>query len=177
MIYSGMKNSINSLLLLFVLCVTAHAQSLLDMHNKVRRQEGLPPFTIDAKLTAAAKHHALAMAKMRPYETIPAEHKEMAHLEPDKEFEYPLHRAIHFGYLPESVLSRPDLNDFTGENAAYAPKEAGPDRLKAKVIFEGWMNSPPHRSAIMGNFQNIGYYRHVTSDGHVYWVVAFGKKE
>lgn len=120
-------------------------RELVDAHNERRAAEGLGPLQIDPKLMAAALAHARDMA----------EHQRMSHEGSDGSS--PAERVRRQGY----TFRR------TGENVA-----AGQDSVAE--VMEGWMNSPPHKANILGDFTQIGAARADDADGHPYWSVSFG---
>jgi uncharacterized protein YkwD len=119
--------------------------SLIEAHNKERAKEGLPPLKPNEKLQAAAERHARDMA----------EHRIMSHEGSDKST--PQDRIAEAGYRSQR----------TGENVAYGQRT--PDRLMAT-----WMDSPPHKKNILGQFSEVGAAVATAEDGTPYWSVDLG---
>lgn len=97
------------------------------------------------KLQAAAEVHVRDMA---------ARHK-MAHEGSDGST--PSQRVEHQGYR----LRR------CGENVAFGVQTCD-------AVMKGWMNSPPHKKNILGNFSQIGAAYATAADGTPFWCVTFG---
>jgi uncharacterized protein YkwD len=128
--------------------VVTDLPQLIAAHNRERRKADptLPPLTVNPKLTAAAAAHARDQA----------EHGIMSHTGSDES--HPADRVQRAGYAYLSC----------GENVAWGKWPL--DRLMT-----GWMNSPPHRKNILGDYNEIGAARATAVDGNVYWAVEFGK--
>jgi uncharacterized protein YkwD len=120
-------------------------EQLVEGHNKERAKAGLPPLKLDAKLEEAAKAHAKDMA----------EHEKMTHDGSDGSTSR--QRIVGTGY---HALG-------TGENVAVGYKGV------ADVILS-WMESPPHKKNILGDFSEIGVAMVVGKDGKPYWCTDFG---
>ncbi len=120
--------------------------ALLEAHNQERAKEKLPPLTISPLLEEAAKTHARDMA----------DHQMMAHEGTDGTS--PQQRIVRAGYHY--------LN--AGENVArgYADVE---------LVMQSWMDSPPHRKNILGEFREIGLARAFDKEQKPYWAVDFGR--
>jgi uncharacterized protein YkwD len=121
-------------------------QKVVDGHNKERAKEGLPPLTLEDKLTEAAKAHAQDMA----------EQEVMTHDGSDGS--HPAERVTRAGYRYRS----------TGENVAKGYRTV-PEVMKA------WMESPPHKKNILGDYSEIGVALVYGKDERAYWCVEFGK--
>lgn len=119
---------------------------LLERHNRERAKEKLPPLTLDPKLTAAAERHARDMA----------EHDTMSHEGSDGSS--PQKRMEDAGYKGRA----------TGENVAFGA------RTPAEVV-RGWMDSPPHKKNILGDYKDVGIAVARSEDGTPYWAVDFGQ--
>ncbi len=118
---------------------------LLELHNRYRAGEGLPPLAIDDRLGSAAQTHAQDMAVRGV----------MAHEGGDGS--NPADRVERAGYHYAS----------TGENVAMGqstPEEA----------VRAWWDSPPHRRNILGQYIQCGAGRSVGADGRIYWCMNFG---
>ncbi|HWE38740.1 MAG TPA: CAP domain-containing protein [Isosphaeraceae bacterium] len=119
---------------------------VLKLHNRERAKAKLPPLTLEPKLTDAAKRHALDMA----------EHDTMSHEGSDGS--NPQQRIEAAGYKGRG----------TGENVAFGA------RTPAAVV-QGWMDSPPHKKNILGDYQDVGIAVAKSDDGTPYWCIDFGK--
>jgi uncharacterized protein YkwD len=118
---------------------------LLDAHNKARADAKLPPLTLDAKLTAAARRHAEDMA----------EHEKMSHDGSD-------------GSKPDERVKGAGYHFVrTGENVAEGQRDVG-------QVLEAWMDSPGHKANILGPFTQMGAARAFDESGKPYWCVDFG---
>ncbi len=122
------------------------AETLVEAHNKERAREGLPPLKLEPRLEAAAKAHALDMA----------EREVMTHEGADGST--PSRRIIDAGY---HYLA-------TGENVAQGDREV-------PAVMQTWMESPPHKKNVLGDFTEIGAAKAEGKDGKPYWCVDFGK--
>jgi uncharacterized protein YkwD len=119
--------------------------ALIELHNRERAKEGLPPLKPNPQLEQAARRHARDMAAR----------DKMSHTGGDGSS--PTDRIKAAGYHFRTL----------GENVAEGqrtPEEA------VKV----WMNSPPHRKNILGEFSEIGAAVAESEDGKPYWCVDFG---
>ena len=119
---------------------------LLAAHNKVRAEEKRPPLKANARLTQAARVHARDMA----------EHGHQAHDGSDGSD--PATRIKRTGYVYKEI----------GENIA-----AGQETVAEAML--SWIESPPHREAILGNFTEMGGAVAKGKDGQNYWCVEFGR--
>jgi len=118
---------------------------LIDAHNRERAEAKLKPLAASEALVAAARIHARDMA----------EHESMSHEGSDGS--KPVERISKQGYEGRR----------TGENIAWGAKSV-PEVMKT------WLNSPPHRANILGDFSEIGVAREVSAKGAPYWCVTFG---
>lgn len=120
-------------------------EDLIKRHNDARRGEGLRPLVQEKKLSKAAAIHAQDMA----------DEETMSHKGSDGSS--PADRVQKCGY------------DFLriGENVAF-----GQDTPK-EVVAE-WLESPPHRKNILGNYTEIGASVKKSKRGKLYWCVEFG---
>jgi uncharacterized protein YkwD len=121
-------------------------QDLIAAHNKVRAEEKLPPLTANARLTEAARRHARDMA----------EHQEMTHKGSDGSDAAQRIKRTRYQYQE------------IGENVA----EGSPF---VEDAMRSWIESPPHRKAILGPFTEIGGAVAKGPDGRSYWSVEFGR--
>jgi len=121
------------------------AIELLEAHNRERAKAKLPPLKLNAKLTAAARVQARDMA----------EHAKMQHEGTD-------------GSTPPQRLDRQGYHGRgSGENVAYGSAEV-------PGVLTMWMDSPPHKKNILGDFGELGGARATAEDGTPYWCVDFG---
>lgn len=119
---------------------------LLAAHNKVRAEEKLPPLKINAKLNDAARGHARDMA----------EHDKLTHEGTDGSD--PPKRIKRAGYVYKEC----------GENVASGQETVA-------EAMRSWMESPPHRKNVLGDFTEMGGAMAKSSDGKAYWCVDFGR--
>jgi uncharacterized protein YkwD len=119
---------------------------VLKLHNRARAKEKLPPLALDSKLTAAAKRHALDMA----------ENDKMSHEGSDGTS--PQKRIEAAGYKGRA----------TAENVAFGSRTA------ADVV-QGWLDSPPHKKNMLGDYEDVGIAVARSDGGTPYWCVDFGK--
>ena len=119
---------------------------LVAAHNKERAKEGLPPLKLEPKLEEAAKAHAKDMA----------DRDVMSHEGADGST--PGQRLINAGY---HYLQ-------TGENVAWGSRDV-------PGVMQMWMDSPPHKKNVLGDFTEIGVARAEGKDGKPYWCADFGK--
>lgn len=123
-----------------------HAEALLAAHNKVRAEEKLPPLRLNARLNEAAQAHARDMAG----------HGELTHEGTDGSA--PPARIKRTGYVYKEC----------GENVADGQDDVG-------SAMRSWIESPPHRKNILGNFTEMGGAMVKSADGTAYWCVDFGR--
>ena len=151
-------------------------QSILEAVNQARKQTGHAALKCNTKLRQAAQSHADWMARTGM----------MVHLQGEKPTGndrqvwakstwHPINRAIQAGYLDLKVLSTPNLRDHVDEVIAHGKPDSGPNRFRPQAIVKGWMNSPGHRKAILGNYTEVGVGVMITSRGDVFWCAVFGK--
>jgi uncharacterized protein YkwD len=119
---------------------------LLAAHNKVRAAEDLPPLKANARLTEAARAHARDMA----------EHDKLSHDGSD-------------GSDPPDRIKRAKYHyQEVGENVASGQESVG-------EVMRTWIESPPHRKNILGDFKEMGGAVAKGPDGKEYWCVDFGR--
>jgi uncharacterized protein YkwD len=124
----------------------ADVPALVEAHNRVRAAEKLGPLKVNPKLEAAALAHARDMAQ----------HKKLTHEGSD-------------GSTPEQRIEREGYHyQAVAENVAY-----GTDSVAE--VMRIWMESPPHKKNILGDFTEIGVACVKAEDGTPYWAVDFGK--
>lgn len=122
------------------------AESLLAAHNKVRAEEKQPPLKLNVRLNEAAKAHARDMA----------EHGKLTHEGTDRSA--PPDRIKRTGYVYKRC----------GENVADGQDDVG-------SAMRAWLESPPHRKNILGDFTEMGGAMVKSADGTAYWCVDFGR--
>ncbi|SNX56207.1 uncharacterized protein YkwD [Streptomyces sp. TLI_55] len=122
------------------------ASEVVDRTNGERTRHGLPPLTVDPRLTAAAQAHSTDMIARAFY----------SHTAPDGS--KPWDRAAAAGASRRSI----------GENIACG------QRSPAEVV-ECWMNSPGHRANILKpDFTHIGIGFAGGGPAGTYWTQLFG---
>jgi uncharacterized protein YkwD len=127
--------------------LSADEQKILDLTNKARAREDLPPLTPSAQLFEAARGHSANMARQ-------------GKMEHNLDGKKPSDRVTATGYRWSRVA----------ENIA----ETDGDPLA--VIFKGWMESPPHRANILNkDFTEIGIGIARNDKGDIYYTQDFGK--
>jgi uncharacterized protein YkwD len=126
--------------------ISKEEQELIELTNKEREKENLPPLTPAEKLFQAARAHSQNMAKQ----------DKMDHVLDGKN---PLDRIKETGYGYLHVA----------ENIAWAHK-----RTLAEVM-ENWMKSPTHKANILDKrFTQIGVGLAANEQGRVYYTQVFG---
>ena len=132
---------------------TAHAQddvavitALVEAHNKERAKENLPPLKLAPMLVEAAKGHAKDMA----------DRDVMGHEGADGST--PTQRMVRAGYHYQT----------TGENVAKGYETVA-------EVMQCWIDSPPHKKNVLGDFTELGIARAFSKDGKPYWCVDFGR--
>lgn len=119
---------------------------LLDAHNEVRSEAKLPPLVANPKLEAAARVHALDMAK----------HTNMSHTGSDDS-------------TPAVRIQRQKYNyRACGENVARGQENV-------RQVMRTWIESPPHKKNILGDFTEMGGAVALAEDGQPFWCVEFGR--
>lgn len=114
------------------------------IHNQLRSEHALPPLEREERLTAAAAAHAADMARRQV----------MSHDGGDGS--KPAERIERQGYHPRA----------SGENVAFGQRTAA-------AVMRTWMDSPPHRKNILGDFSRVGVAVARADDGTPYWCVEF----
>jgi uncharacterized protein YkwD len=125
--------------------VVERLRKVVELHNRERAREDLPPLEVEPRLVKAARRHALDMAKRN----------KMSHEGGDKSM--PLVRIKGAGYRYQAA----------GENIARGWPNPE-DTMKA------WMKSPPHKKNVLGKYSQIGVALAFGEDGMFYWCVTFG---
>jgi uncharacterized protein YkwD len=128
--------------------LSADEKTILDLTNKARTEQKLPPLTVDPILTSAARAYSAKMAAKG----------EMSHF---LDGTNPAQRVKAAGY---------DYS-WTGENLAEAENVTVPE------VFEGWMKSKAHRDNILKEeYRDIGIGIARDDKGKIYYTQEFGKK-
>jgi uncharacterized protein YkwD len=103
--------------------------AVLALVNQARAQHGLPPLTLDNRLVAAAREHAVDMARGR--------------------------FCRHNGRDGSKARDRMRRNGYPYNN--WAGENIICSRRSAEAMVQWWLNSPPHRRNILhGHFRHIG---------------------
>jgi len=126
---------------------TAGEAQLLELINQARSEQGLPPLTVDERLTKAARKHTELMVQ---------------HLQLSHQFEGEPPLQIRFGN--ENLPS-----DRQSENVAL-------NNRNIASVHEGLMQSPPHRRSILDpgfNVVGVGVFR---SGEDIYVTEDFARK-
>jgi uncharacterized protein YkwD len=129
------------------------SQSLLDLHNEARQQQGLGDLTLNSKLVFSAQNKAEAMLGTNCWD----------HYCPDGKSPWEFFDAAGYDYV------------YAGENLA----EGFSDNNK---VFNAWMNSKTHKDNILrSDFQEIGiaivYGDYQDIENNAIIVVHFGSRE
>lgn len=121
------------------------ASALVEAHNRVRAEKGLPALTLNPQLEAAARRHASDMAERR--------------------------RMAHRGSNGSSPFRR--MQD-EGYQFTRAAENVAMGQPTLDVLMKDWMHSAGHRRNILGNYSEIGAAGAVDKSGNPYWCVTFG---
>jgi uncharacterized protein YkwD len=120
-------------------------EAVVKAHNRFRAEAKLPALVVSRKLQAAAELHAKDMAARN--------------------------KMTHKGSDGKSVVDRVTAEGYrfrkAGENIAVG-------RFNVERLMKGWIESPPHKRNILGNFSQIGVAYATAEDGKRYWCVTFG---
>ncbi len=132
-------------------------QFALELANRDRAIEGLPPMEVDLELSQAAQHHADDMLRRNYFD----------HYSPE-------------GESPRDRLAAVGRQGFPAENIAMTenPRER---RLKAQLLetFQSqWMQSASHRRNLMNpNYERFGYGLAIDSEtGRAFAVQMFTRR-
>lgn len=120
--------------------------AIVAAHNKLRADEKLPPLAFAPLLAKAAQVQAADMA----------ERGEMTHAGSDGTA--PADRVKRAGYRYVT----------TGENVAVFYPDV-------PQVMQAWVDSPPHKHNILGDFTELGVAKVEGRDGKPYWCVDFGR--
>ena len=118
-------------------------QDILKYTNQFRQRRGLPALALDQKASSLAQEHSSDMAD----------------------------RVVgfgHAGFQERTDQLRAVYGRYiaTGENVAYG-------RLSAKEVVNIWINSPPHRKNLLGNFNKVGIGIAYDGQGIAYFTQLF----
>jgi uncharacterized protein YkwD len=131
------------------LTISEDEQAIIDLVNKERKKQKLPPLKANALLFRAARGHSANMAAQQ----------KMNHVLDRKDLRYRLKKV---GYPV----------GYGGENIAWASKQVA----TAETVMKNWMNSSGHRANILGkSYTEIGIGIAEGDDGKVYYTQVFGK--
>lgn len=120
--------------------------ALVEAHNKIRTEAKLPPLKVNPQLMLAALDHARDMA----------EHNNLSHTGSDGSDV--AKRVKKRGYRYQEI----------GENIADG-------QVTVEEVMNTWMNSPPHKENILGDFSEVGVAAVPDGSGRKYWCVDFGR--
>ncbi len=125
--------------------LTPEEQTVLDLTNKQREKEKLPPLKLNPVLTQVARAHSQNMAKQEK-------------MEHELDGKKPSQRVTDAGYDWATV----------GENIAATNGE-GPDK-----VFERWMQSEHHKENILRDkYEEIGVGMAKSGKGEIYYTQVF----
>jgi uncharacterized protein YkwD len=131
--------------------LSAAEKELLDLTNKEREKEKLPPLKPNPTLFKVARAHSANMARQEKME-----HKL------DGKAGYM--RVRDAGYRARR----------SGENIA----KGGDRDIRLPAVMEGWMASPAHRANILNPYYTeIGLGRVVGDDGYAYYTQVFAEPQ
>jgi uncharacterized protein YkwD len=129
--------------------LTADEQTILDLTNKARAEEKLPPLKLNATLTEVARAHSKNMAKK-------------AELNHELDGKKPADRVLAAGYNWDCV----------GENIAVG------EGTPIDEIFKTWMDSPHHKENILRKeYKEIGIGIAKNEKGEAYYTQVFGSRK
>jgi uncharacterized protein YkwD len=116
-----------------------------DLVNRYRREQGLKPLTLDARITEQARRHSVAMATGRV-------------------------RVGHQGFQERIRLLREAMPvRRAAENAGMNQGYAAP----ARQMMDGWLDSPTHLTNIDGPYQATGIGVARNRLGKIYFTQIF----
>jgi len=119
---------------------------VVQLINQERAAQGLPPLNIDSRLVQAARRHSQDMATNNFFS--------------------------HYGSDGSSPGQR--IRE-AGYNYVSAGETIAGGYPSPSSVVQGWMNSPPHRAILLGNFVDVGVgyaYNSGSTYGH-YWTADF----
>ena len=121
------------------------AAALLDAHNRERKKEKREPLVLSPELCEAALVHAKDMAAHHKLDHTGSDGSKVAD------------RIKKTGYVYVSI----------GENIAFG-------QASVNEVMTTWLDSPPHREHMLGDFTDMGGARIDDDDNVSYWCVTFG---
>jgi uncharacterized protein YkwD len=125
--------------------LSADEQALLDLVNTERKKAGVAALAPSSRLFATARAHSANMARQ----------KILSHDLDDKSF---AERIRGTGYSFSAVA----------ENIARG------QRAPRQTLMT-WLESPPHRANLLGDYTEAGIGIAVASDGERYWTMVLAK--
>jgi uncharacterized protein YkwD len=117
-----------------------------EAHNQERARMGLSPLHWNRLLMAAARSHVQDLAARRVLT-----HGGVDGSAPEQRVEA---QGYHYGQM--------------GENVAVGQRTV-------QEVMQTWMQSPPHRRNILGDFSDIGVAHALDAGSRPYWCVVFGR--
>jgi uncharacterized protein YkwD len=130
--------------------MSAQEQTIVDLVNQQRAQNGLGPLQVNSKLVEAAQIHSSDMATLG----------QMLHTLPGAALPTLQSRGQYVGYN----------YSYLGENIAFNYPDDN-------SVMTAWMNSPGHRANILdANYTEIGVGIAYDSLGEPYYTQEFGKQ-
>lgn len=117
---------------------------LVNAHNEIRTEAKRPPLRVNSDLSAAARVHALDMAKRGAMSHDGSDGSTAAL------------RVKRAGYKTRTLA----------ENVAYG-------QGTVSQAMRAWMDSEHHKANILGEYSEIGVARALSDDGTNYWCVEF----
>ncbi len=128
--------------------VTGAASGCLSAHNAIRSAAGLPAYTNNTLLAAAAQGHADWLANNN--------------------------KSGHTGQYSSTPQDRIETAGYTGR---YTGENQAAGHTSVAAVMEGWMNSEGHKANVLDiDFTEMGTGYAYRPDGMYvhYWVVNFG---
>lgn len=118
----------------------------LDAVNAVRQARGLQPVQLNSQLNAAAKTHAIDIARQN--------------------------RPWHFGSDGSNPIQRVERTGYAGRMLSENISETFENDLET---LEAWMRDPVTRAGILTPAaRNVGFSWHQESNGKIWWVQVMG---
>lgn len=121
------------------------ATQLLDAHNQSRAAKGLRPLALNPQLVKAAQSHSDFMAARGKL----------------------AHSGIGDGSPWDRIAAAGYRMSSAAENVAW-------NQQGVNQVMKSWMNSPGHRSNILGAYREFGGAVAYGKDGSPYWTTDFG---
>jgi uncharacterized protein YkwD len=143
------KDQTPTVKILSVAEIKALEKRAMEEINQIRVEQGLNPLKHWEELSDCARGHSEDMAS----EKVPFGHQ-------------------GFEDRAEKMMDLGKLCSF-GENVAYNFNYPDPVRNAVK----GWMNSPPHKKNILGDFEETGFGIAINKEGRYYYTQLFAKRK